>query len=53
MHNGALKSLKEVVRFYNTRDVPAALSLIDVGTEMNSDRPSPDQAARRQPHSWR
>ena len=24
--------------------VPAALSLIDVGTEMNSDRPSPDQA---------
>jgi cytochrome c peroxidase len=24
MHNGALKSLKEVVQFYNTRDVPAA-----------------------------
>jgi cytochrome c peroxidase len=25
MHNGALKSLKEVVQFYNTRDVPSAL----------------------------
>lgn len=24
MHNGALKSLKEVVQFYNTRDLPAA-----------------------------
>jgi cytochrome c peroxidase len=24
MHNGALKSLHEVVRFYNTRDVPSA-----------------------------
>lgn len=25
MHNGAFQSLKEVVRFYNTRDVPAAM----------------------------
>jgi cytochrome c peroxidase len=25
MHNGALKSLREVVQFYNTRDVPSAM----------------------------
>jgi cytochrome c peroxidase len=43
MHNGYLKSLKEVVHFYNTRDVyPAPLSGCPPGTEKLTCWPAPE-----------